>query len=127
MDEVGGSDPDAIIVDGVVIGGTVGDIGAPIDGDVSDDGDGEETAGAASEDGCVGGCDGGDVSDSPGVVGGVVEHPATNKVSVTMDASKIGKGRDMEWILLEAAIALGIGIFIAWWLMRGKDRSPRDR
>lgn len=75
----------------------------------------------------MGGCDGGGESDGPGVVGGVVEHPATNKVSVTMDASKIGKGRDMEWILLEAAIALGIGIFIAWWLMRGKDRSPRDR
>jgi hypothetical protein len=33
----------------------------------------------------------------------------------------------MEWILLEAAVALGLGIFIAWWLMRGKNNSPRDR
>ena len=32
----------------------------------------------------------------------------------------------MEWILLEAAVALGLGIFIAWWLMRGKGNSPRD-
>ena len=55
MDEVGGGDPDAVVVDGVVIGGTVSDIGAPIDGDVSDDGDGEETAGAASENGWAGG------------------------------------------------------------------------
>ena len=31
----------------------------------------------------------------------------------------------MEWILLEAGIALGLGIFIAWWLMRGKNDSPR--
>ena len=33
----------------------------------------------------------------------------------------------MEWILLESAIALGLGLFIAWWLMHGKNKSPRDR
>jgi len=33
----------------------------------------------------------------------------------------------MEWILLEAAVALGLAIFIAWWLLRGKLGSPRDR
>jgi len=33
----------------------------------------------------------------------------------------------MEWILLEAAVALGLGVFIAWWLMRGKNDSPRDQ
>ena len=33
----------------------------------------------------------------------------------------------MAWILLEAAVALGLGIFIAWWLMRGKNDSPRGR
>jgi hypothetical protein len=32
----------------------------------------------------------------------------------------------MEWILLEAAVALALLIFIAWWLMRGKNDSPRD-
>ena len=31
----------------------------------------------------------------------------------------------MEWILLEAGLALLIGIFIAWWLMHGKNESPR--
>lgn len=33
----------------------------------------------------------------------------------------------MEWILIEAAVALGLGLFIAWWLMRGKNHSPRER
>ena len=33
----------------------------------------------------------------------------------------------MEWILLEAAVALGLGIFIAWWLLHGKDKPPRDK
>ena len=33
----------------------------------------------------------------------------------------------MEWILLEAVVALGLALFIAWWLMRGKKNSPRDR
>ena len=26
---------------------------------------------------------------------------------------------------VEAGLALAIGIFIAWWLMRGKNESPR--
>jgi len=26
----------------------------------------------------------------------------------------------MEWVLLEAGIALLLGILIVWWLMRGK-------
>jgi hypothetical protein len=26
----------------------------------------------------------------------------------------------MEWVLLEAALALALGLFIVWWLMRGK-------
>jgi hypothetical protein len=26
----------------------------------------------------------------------------------------------MEWVLLEAGIALFLAVFIAWWLMRGK-------
>jgi len=33
----------------------------------------------------------------------------------------------MGWILLEAAVALALAIFIAWWLMRGKNESPRDK
>ena len=33
----------------------------------------------------------------------------------------------MEWILLEAALALGLAIFFVWWLMRGKQDSPRDK
>jgi hypothetical protein len=26
----------------------------------------------------------------------------------------------MEWVLLEAGIALLLGVLIVWWLMRGK-------
>jgi hypothetical protein len=28
--------------------------------------------------------------------------------------------RAMGWVLLEAGVALLLGIFIVWWLMRGK-------
>ena len=123
---------------GAVSGGTLSDGAGPIDdGDVSDDDDGDEArepgaAGAAGVAG-VGSCDVasdggrdvGNVSGDSGAVAGVVEHPATT-ITRTDDNERT-RGRNMEWILLEAAIALGIGVFIAWWLMRGKDRSPRDR
>jgi hypothetical protein len=29
-------------------------------------------------------------------------------------------GETMGWVLLEAGVALLLGIFIVWWLMRGK-------
>ena len=124
----GAAGPDVFPDDGVLIGETVSDAAGPIVGGVSEDVDDDDVddagdARTASE----GGCDGGSVSDGAGSGDGVVEQPTTNAASATMYARERTGGLDMEWILLEAAIALGIGVFIAWWLMRGKDRSPRDR
>lgn len=58
-----------------------------------------------------------------GATGGGVAQPAKQ---INPMASQQWRWR-MEWILLEAAVALGLGLFIAWWLMRGKNHSPRER
>jgi hypothetical protein len=54
---------------------------------------------------------------------GGVAQPANR---ITPAANQHWRAR-MEWILLEAAVALGLAIFFAWWLVRGKLDSPRDR
>jgi hypothetical protein len=33
----------------------------------------------------------------------------------------------MEWILLEAGIALGLAVFIVWWTMPRKDKKDQDK
>jgi hypothetical protein len=33
----------------------------------------------------------------------------------------------MAWILLEAFVALALGLFIVWWTMRGRRRHPQER
>ena len=46
-----------------------------------------------------------------------VAHPA--RISMAQQAAR--KADDtMGWVLLEAGVALLLGIFIVWWLMRGK-------
>ena len=97
---------------GAAIGGTPSDWAGPIDdGDASDDDGGDagedDGGGATSEGGCAvardGGRDVGDVSGDSGA--GVVEHPAT-MTSARTDGRERTRGRNMEWILLEAAIAM---------------------
>jgi len=34
------------------------------------------------------------------------------------------RNRKMGWILLEAFLALALGIFIVWWTMRGRPKPP---
>ena len=54
-------------------------------------------------------------ADGNGAMAGGVAQPANNN-SIAQQQWRTR----MEWILLEAAVALGLGLFIAWWLMRGK-------
>ena len=86
-------------------------------------------AGVAGACGCgICGCGGGGTGagaatgGGAGAGGGEVAQPASIKSPVASQKREIR----MEWILLEAAVALGLGIFIAWWLLHGKNKPPRD-
>jgi hypothetical protein len=35
--------------------------------------------------------------------------------------------RQMEWILLEAGIALGLAVFIVWWTMPKKSKDDEKK
>ena len=97
--------------------------------------DGDADCAACADGGTRVGSGGGGGIDAPtgatsGAAGGDA-HPPT-RPAITASANNIDARATewrmrMGWILLEAGIALGIGIFIAWWLMRGKNDSPRDR
>ena len=84
-------------------------------------------AGVAGACGC-GACGGGGTragaatGGGAGAGGGGVAQPASSNSPVASQKWEIR----MEWILLEAAVALGLGIFIAWWLLHGKNKPPRD-
>jgi hypothetical protein len=54
--------------------------------------------------------------------GGVAHDARTSAASSAMAARhRTTRGSErMEWVLLEAAVALALAVFIVWWLMRGK-------
>jgi hypothetical protein len=57
-----------------------------------------------------------------GGAGGGVTQPATNVASNA--ASRQRKGDAMEWLLLEALVALSLAVFIVWFTMSGKRKGP---
>jgi hypothetical protein len=56
--------------------------------------------------------------------GGTVWHAVTSAPAATASARR--KRKDMEWILLEALVALLVGIAIVWWTMAARRKPPRD-
>jgi hypothetical protein len=85
--------------------------------------------GTGTGDGGGGGIDGGGSGCGDGIegttgcgtgrstVGGGVAHPA--RIRTAQQAARKAD-ETMGWVLLEAGVALLLGIFIVWWLMRGK-------
>ena len=55
---------------------------------------------------------------------GGVAQPATSSAAVMDSAAPRRADNEaneaMGWVLLKAGVALLLGIFIVWWLMRGK-------
>jgi hypothetical protein len=56
---------------------------------------------------------------------GTVVHAASaaNSSAIT---NRLGSSRSpyMAWIILEAFVALALGLFIVWWTMSGRRRHP---
>jgi hypothetical protein len=71
--------------------------------------------------GGTGTTDGGAVGGTGGA-GGVVTQPAMDAISSA--ASSRWKGEPMEWLLLEALVALSLAVFIVWFTMGGKRKNP---
>jgi hypothetical protein len=79
---------------------------------------GASTGGGGGIDGGAEGAGGGATGTTGcGTGGGGVAQPATIR-----RAQQAARKADetMGWVLLEAGVALLLGIFIVWWLMRGK-------
>ncbi|HEX4523656.1 MAG TPA: hypothetical protein VH704_09065 [Casimicrobiaceae bacterium] len=66
------------------------------------------------------GSDGAGTTD--GGAGGVVMQPAMDATSTA--ASSRWKGEPMEWLLLEALVALALAVFIVWFTMGGRRKNP---
>ena len=57
-----------------------------------------------------------------GGAGGGVTQAATPKASATVSTRRRSEG--MEWLLLEALVALALAVFIVWFTMGGKSKAP---
>jgi len=58
-----------------------------------------------------------------GLGGGTVAHPVTSAAATTARTTE--RKSAMEWILLEALVALVIGVGIVWWTMAPSRRKRR--
>jgi len=53
---------------------------------------------------------------------GGVTQPATEAASNAVSRQR--KGDAMEWLLLEALVALSLAVFIVWFTMGGRRKNP---
>lgn len=69
-----------------------------------------------------GASDGGEGAGAGGL-GGAVTHAASKAASATASARR--NGAAMEWIILEALVALALGLVIVWWTLSAARKRDR--